>query len=783
EESSEVESSEQPEADSRYRTRGRRASTRPMRSSRIKSYNERESRRGRRNLPARMTSSTRREGGMVATTYDYVPTVPEGVKGPSPEELRAERERVQKEATERVTKFLTKKAKKGKGRTPYGHEGAESSDGEESPGSDDTTHLFKDAERAYRWRTSRGYVSRRILREKGLDPDKVMQDKAGAKRVLSGDANPLLVDASMGFEEVGGCADHVRALKEMVFLPLVSPKLFADLGVKPPRGVLFHGPPGTGKTLIARALASQCSRAGQRVAFFMRNGADILSKYVGEAEKQLRILFDDAKNQQPAIIFFDEIDGLCPVRSSKTENQHASVVATLLALMDGLEDRGQVIVIGATNRPDAIDPALRRPGRFDRELQFRLPSCSERRQILKIHTRRWTNQPSDETFDRLAEATQGYSGADLSALVSESLLGALRRSLPGVYSGRNECPDASKVQVTMTDYNTAMGTMVPTQQRSTESVSAPLPPMLHPILGRGVTQLGGLIQSLVASFSNRSGVTPYVGITGGTGDERSDDPELVTRAALGMCDALSTHVISASALSTHGLGPLAAVADIVSDCLSASPSALLLSSSVYTSSPDLAESVGMAVSQLIPRGARVVVLCVGPWAQAVKTHVNFSVKYDTDSAALEACGQVMLTGALRQVYALAPTLDAEAEAEAEGEDITLKQQPEQKEEPAPEGDTWRQSWFQDEDRIRTLKALRIGLRDTLIKVVGGNKRYRIFDHVPEDPDVSHMAYSEMTRVGTDNKWVKVDDTEVDVEVDVVMPVEHWHNNQTDGEEP
>jgi len=190
------------------------------------------------------------------------------------------------------------------------------------------------------------------------------------------DVQPLKVDGTVGWDQVGGLGAHVEALKEMVLIPLLYPEIFEQLGVTPPRGVLFHGPPGTGKTLVARALASTCSSAGRPVAFFMRKGADVLSKWVGEAEKQLRLLFEEATRLQPAIIFFDELDGLAPVRSSKQDYIHASIVSTLLALMDGLDSRGQVLLIGATNRIDALDSALRRPGRFDRELQISLPPPS-----------------------------------------------------------------------------------------------------------------------------------------------------------------------------------------------------------------------------------------------------------------------------------------------------------------------------------------------------------------------------------------------------------------------
>lgn len=216
-----------------------------------------------------------------------------------------------------------------------------------------------------------------------------LKDRASKKDMLRVDALPVAVDSKIGFEAVGGLDGHVNALKEMVVLPLLYPDVFSRFDTQPPRGVLFTGPPGTGKTLTARALANSVStgEGGRgKVNFFMRKGADCLSKWVGEGERQLRLLFEQARRYQPSIIFFDEIDGLAPVRSVKQDQIHASIVSTLLALMDGLDSRGQVVVIGATNRPDAIDPALRRPGRFDRELSFSLPDASARASILNIHT-------------------------------------------------------------------------------------------------------------------------------------------------------------------------------------------------------------------------------------------------------------------------------------------------------------------------------------------------------------------------------------------------------------
>ncbi|XP_074941847.1 ATPase family AAA domain-containing protein 2 isoform X1 [Phalacrocorax aristotelis] len=217
------------------------------------------------------------------------------------------------------------------------------------------------------------------------------------------DVDPMQIDCSVRFDGVGGLSDHISALKEMVLFPLLYPEVFEQFKIQPPRGCLFYGPPGTGKTLVARALANECSQGGRRIAFFMRKGADCLSKWVGESERQLRLLFDQAYQMRPSIIFFDEIDGLAPVRSSKQDQIHSSIVSTLLALLDGLDSRGEIVVIGATNRLDSIDPALRRPGRFDREFLFSLPDKEARKEILKIHTRDWTPKPSATFLEELAE--------------------------------------------------------------------------------------------------------------------------------------------------------------------------------------------------------------------------------------------------------------------------------------------------------------------------------------------------------------------------------------------
>lgn len=297
------------------------------------------------------------------------------------------------------------------------------------------------------------------------------------------DVDPLGVNMQIDFGSVGGLDHHVQQLKEMVSLPLLYPEVFQRFKVTPPRGVLFHGPPGTGKTLVARALAASCSSSGQQISFFMRKGADCLSKWVGEAERQLRLLFEEAKNSQPSIIFFDEIDGLAPVRSSKQDQIHASIVSTLLALMDGMDGRGQVVIIGATNRPDSVDPALRRPGRFDREFYFPLPSLEARRSIINIHTKNWEPPLEDSFKDKLAEVTKGYGGADLRALCTEAALNAIQRRYPQIYqtSDRLELKPET-IQVEAKDFMMSVNKVVPSSARSSGSAAAALPQHLKPLL-------------------------------------------------------------------------------------------------------------------------------------------------------------------------------------------------------------------------------------------------------------------------------------------------------------
>lgn len=312
------------------------------------------------------------------------------------------------------------------------------------------------------------------------------------------DADPLGVDTNVNFDGVGGLDNHINQLKEMVALPLLYPEVFQRFHVTPPRGVLFHGPPGTGKTLLARALASSVSSQGRKVTFYMRKGADALSKWVGEAEKQLRLLFEEARKNQPSIIFFDEIDGLAPVRSSKQEQIHASIVATLLALMDGMDGRGQVIVIGATNRPDSVDPALRRPGRFDREFYFPLPDQIGRRKILDIHTKGWDPPLQDSFKDQLAEVTRGYGGADLRALCTEAALNAVQGTYPQIYSSDEKLIiDPSTIKVLAKDFMISVNKMVPSSERSASSGAVPLKKETEPLLRHPLLEISNRIDEMI----------------------------------------------------------------------------------------------------------------------------------------------------------------------------------------------------------------------------------------------------------------------------------------------
>ncbi|KAM8804342.1 ATPase family AAA domain-containing protein 2-like [Eudromia elegans] len=337
---------------------------------------------------------------------------------------------------------------------------------------------------------------------KGIHKDRM---KSGVSLL---DATSMPIDTAVRFDGVGGLSEHIAALKEMVILPLLYPEVFEKLKVQPPRGCLFYGPPGTGKTLVARALANECSQGARKISFFLRKGADALSKWLGESERQLRLLFEQAHQSRPSIIFFDEIDGLAPVRSSGQDQTYSSIVSTLLALMDGLDSRGEVVVIGATNRLDSIDPALRRPGRFDREFLFRLPDKEARKEIFKIHTRNWTPKPLDTLLEELAEKSVGYCGADIKAACAEAALRALRRRYPQIYKSTEKLQlDASSIKITARDFVMAMEKMVPASQRSVSSPAQALSPILKPLLKKTLKRI---LQALQRVFPHAAPSIIYI---------------------------------------------------------------------------------------------------------------------------------------------------------------------------------------------------------------------------------------------------------------------------------
>jgi transitional endoplasmic reticulum ATPase len=263
------------------------------------------------------------------------------------------------------------------------------------------------------------------------------------------------------YEDIGGLKEEIQRLREMVELPMRHPEIFQRLGIDPPKGVLLHGPPGCGKTLLARAVANESD-----ANFFAINGPEIMSKFYGESEARLREIFQQAEKNSPAIIFIDELDAIAPKREEVTGEVERRVVAQLLALLDGLTSRGNVIVIGATNRPNALDPALRRPGRFDREIEIGIPDKQGRHEVMQIHTR---GMPLAEGVDlrKLANTTHGYTGADLAALSRETAMKALRRYLPEIDLEEERIPPAvlEKMEVTMDDFINAFREITPTAMR------------------------------------------------------------------------------------------------------------------------------------------------------------------------------------------------------------------------------------------------------------------------------------------------------------------------------
>ncbi|AWR99291.1 CDC48 family AAA ATPase [Metallosphaera hakonensis] len=263
------------------------------------------------------------------------------------------------------------------------------------------------------------------------------------------------------YEDIGGMKNVIQKIRELVELPLRHPELFKRLGIEPPKGIMLYGPPGVGKTLLAKAVANETESY-----FTSINGPEIMSKFYGESEQRLREIFEDAKKHAPAIIFIDEVDAIAPKRDEVIGEVERRVVAQLLTLMDGLESRGNVIVIAATNRPNAVDPALRRPGRFDREIEIPLPDKQGRLEILQIHTR---NMPlsKDVELEKLADISHGYTGADLSALVREAAMNALRRYLPMIDISQDKIPPEilERMEVKMEDFMNAFKEIVPSGMR------------------------------------------------------------------------------------------------------------------------------------------------------------------------------------------------------------------------------------------------------------------------------------------------------------------------------
>jgi len=264
------------------------------------------------------------------------------------------------------------------------------------------------------------------------------------------------------YEDIGGLTDEVKKIREMVELPLKHPEIFDKLGIEPPKGVLLHGPPGTGKTLLARAVASETESN-----FILLNGPEIMSKFYGESEKRVRDIFEEAEKNAPSIIFIDEIDAIAPKREEVQGEVERRVVSQLLTMMDGLKLRGKVVVIGATNRPNSIDPALRRPGRFDREVEINVPDKQGRLAILKIHTR---TMPIDKTvdLDKMASVTHGFVGADISALAKEAAMVVLRKVIPKIPTKDGaEIPEEvmKELKISGNDFDEALKVVRPSAMR------------------------------------------------------------------------------------------------------------------------------------------------------------------------------------------------------------------------------------------------------------------------------------------------------------------------------
>jgi transitional endoplasmic reticulum ATPase len=284
----------------------------------------------------------------------------------------------------------------------------------------------------------------------------VSEESEKAVQVAKGDGAP-----SISYEDIGGIKNEVSRLREMIELPLRHPELFKRLGVEAPKGVLLHGPPGTGKTLVAKAVAHETN-----ANFYTIGGPEIMSKFYGESEERLREIFKKAEENAPAIIFIDEIDSIAPKREEVSGEVERRVVAQLLSLMDGMSSRGKVVVIGATNRINAIDPALRRPGRFDREIEIGVPDKEGRLEILQIHTRGMPLE-KDVDLEVIANMSHGFVGADLQAVAKEAGIRALRKVLPEIDLTTENIPSdiLKKIVVTMDDFLSVIKEIEPSALR------------------------------------------------------------------------------------------------------------------------------------------------------------------------------------------------------------------------------------------------------------------------------------------------------------------------------
>lgn len=297
-----------------------------------------------------------------------------------------------------------------------------------------------------------------------VEPEMCVIITPDTKVELLADAVEAKVDHNLcgiTYEDIGGLKREIQRVREMIELPLKHPEVFNRLGVKPPKGLLLHGPPGCGKTLIAKAVANE---SGAR--FFDIAGPEIISKYYGESEKHLREIFERAREEGPAIIFIDEIDSIAPRREDVTGEVERRVVAQLLTMMDGIDDRGEIVIIGATNRVNAIDPALRRPGRFDREIEIKVPGYEDRLEILQVHT---ASMPlgNDVEIEKLSRRMHGYVGADIEAVCKEAAMIALRRYLPNIDLDSDLIPEErlGELIITADDFKLALKEVEPSMIR------------------------------------------------------------------------------------------------------------------------------------------------------------------------------------------------------------------------------------------------------------------------------------------------------------------------------